>query len=255
MTVDVGLGSGDKAMELSKLQLLAGFQEKAVAAGMVKKSNLYNTAKDLVRLVKPGNDCNSYFADPAAPQDPNDPILSPPDPNQAKNMEMQGKVQAIQMQAQGKLQDIQARQQLEVVQMQADAATDRAKAQNEAALEQQRMRFDNHIAMLNFRMDQIKTAGQARISAMQAEHKAQLDARTKAFEAQMAVREQLFSERMAVREHERKMAMQDRQNEIKAKPGGANDFAKLVELISAPKEIIRDKNNRITGFRPAKGAK
>ena len=51
LTINVGLGDGSKQEKLTGIQLLIGAQEKALAAGMVSADNLYNSAKQLTKLL------------------------------------------------------------------------------------------------------------------------------------------------------------------------------------------------------------
>lgn len=135
MTINVGLGTGKKQEQLASLQMLVGFQQQAVQIGMVTRGNFYNSARELVKLVRPGGDVNTFFTDPSAPPNPQDPPLQPnPDP---KMQDAQTKLQIAGMQGQMKQQEIQGKLAVEGAQMQADIMTDRNKAASEAFLKQQ----------------------------------------------------------------------------------------------------------------------
>src|SRR6478735_7781207 len=76
MTINVGLGTGTKTEQLAHLNMVIGAQEKAIAAGLVSPKNLYNSARELTRLVGHKN-VDLFFTPPGAPADPNDPASAP----------------------------------------------------------------------------------------------------------------------------------------------------------------------------------
>ena len=91
MTVKVGLGDGSKAEQLAGTQLLIGTQEKAIAAGLVSKKDLFNSAKLLCKLLG-HKDPEEYFTAPGKQADPNDPDSAPlPPPADPKMAELQMK--------------------------------------------------------------------------------------------------------------------------------------------------------------------
>ena len=81
LTINVGLGTGGKSEQLAHLQLIIGAQVQGVAAGLVSKRNLYNSAKELAKLAG-HKDAQTFFVDPDAPPDPNDPSGGPLPPPQ-----------------------------------------------------------------------------------------------------------------------------------------------------------------------------
>ncbi len=173
MTINVGLGPSSKQMQIAGLQMLVSAQTQAISAGLVSRRNLYNSARELVRLVKSGGDVDAYFLDPSIPPNPQDPAGSPiPPPDNGKGQDVQAKAQAIQAKGQADVQATQARISLEGAQAQADMAATQAKAQAEAMLENQRASYQRDLDLLRHQLDVSK-----------AEHKAQLDA----FKTQMAV--------------------------------------------------------------------
>jgi hypothetical protein len=138
MTINVGLGTGQKHEELAKLQLLIGAQTQAVQVGLVSRQNLYNSAKELVRL-SGRKDVDSYFLDPSKPPEQNDPasqpIPPPSDPNQAK--------------AQADMQANQAKMQLEAGKAQADQQREAAQAQSEIAIANQKFELEKQLKLLD----------------------------------------------------------------------------------------------------------
>jgi hypothetical protein len=126
MTVNVGLGTGGKADRLAHMMALIGMQKEALAGGMsnlVTAENLYNSAREVVKLLDLKN-TDLFFTDPRTQPAP----PQAPDP---------------------KLMEIQARAQLEAVQAQADAAAQNNKVQSEMALAQQKFELEKQIRLLD----------------------------------------------------------------------------------------------------------
>ena len=167
LTINVGLGTGSRQQQLAQLQLLIGAQEKAVAVGLVSKNNLYNSAKELVKLIG-RKDEDSFFTapkppapqgmpgqQPGPPPDPNnDPLPPPEDPKKA---EIAANVQIEQTKAQSRMQELTAKNEIEKTQAQADIATNNAKLQNEYAMMEKKFQLEQQMAMMTFELDkQIK---------------------------------------------------------------------------------------------------
>jgi hypothetical protein len=133
MTINVGLGTGSKDQQLAHLQLIIAAQEKATAVGLVSPKNLFNSAKELVKLVG-HKDVNLFFTPPGQPPDPNDPtsapLPTPPDPTaiEREKMQMQGALERDK--AQWKIQ-------LEAAQAEADIKVQVFKVQSEIALKRE----------------------------------------------------------------------------------------------------------------------
>jgi hypothetical protein len=163
LTVNVGLGTGSKEAQLTMLQMLIGAQEKAIAAGMVSKRNLWNSARELVKLTG-RKDPESFFTDPTQKQDPNQPqdpvsmpIEPPPDP---KIQEMQTKSQLEQQKSQTDAQLEQQRLQsqiaIERMQAEADIAANRDKLNAEMMRDQQKHQLEMAKLQAQMEADQIK---------------------------------------------------------------------------------------------------
>lgn len=140
MTISVGLGSGGKEQQLMGAQLLIGAQEKAIAAGMVSKKNLYNSAKMLTKLLG-HKDVDEYFTAPGKAPDPNDPssevIQPPPDPKMA---ELEKKSQLDQ-------QALQSKAEIEKIQAQADITTNNTKVQADIMLAEKKFQLERELAL------------------------------------------------------------------------------------------------------------
>jgi hypothetical protein len=144
MTVNVGLGTGSKTEQLGHLQLIIGAQEKAIAAGLVSPKNLYNSAKELTKLVGHKN-VDMFFTPPGAAADPQDPASAPiPPPPDPKAAEAQGRLQLEHAKAAADVQittqKIRADQQMSAAKIAADAEFKR---------EQLKLEFDLKVAQMN----------------------------------------------------------------------------------------------------------
>jgi len=147
LTVKVGLGSGGRSEKLAGLQILAGYQMQALAAGMTNlcdASKIYNTGKELVRALG-YKDPDEFWSDPAK----SPPAQGQPDP---------------------KLMELQMKAQLDQHKMQADQAHQAWKAQADAALAERKAQLDEHLAMIKAQTDVWKTQQEAQLKHQLAQH-------------------------------------------------------------------------------------
>jgi hypothetical protein len=76
MTINVGLGNGTQAEQIAHMTTIIAMQKEALAAGktnLVNDANLYNSAKQMTKLVKL-KDVDSYFTDPKGQPPPAPPV-------------------------------------------------------------------------------------------------------------------------------------------------------------------------------------
>jgi hypothetical protein len=161
LTINVGLGNGSKAEQLAHLQLIIGAQKEAIAAGMVSPKNLYESAKQLVRLAG-YKDPDTYFTAPGRPPDPSDPTsapVSPPANHQA---------QEVQLKALLDQKAAERRAEIEKIQAQADIATQDRKTQAELALMEKRFALESQIALIDAQLK--REEHQFRMQARQQVH-------------------------------------------------------------------------------------
>jgi hypothetical protein len=129
LTINVGLGTGGKSEQLAHLMTVIGLQKEAMAAGLtnlVGPQQIYNTAKELTKLVGLKN-VDAYFLDPSEQPPPPEK----PDPEVAK----------MQMQAE-----------IEKTQAQADIATQQKKVEADIALAQQKFALERELKLLDARL-------------------------------------------------------------------------------------------------------
>src|SRR5512139_3186199 len=157
MTVHVGLGNGGKAEQMAMMNMIAMYQEKALAGGLtnlVNPQNLYNTAKDFARIAGKKN-VDAYFTDPSTQP----PLQPQPDP---------------------KLMEIQMKAEIEKLQAQADIAAQNAKIQSEMALAQQKFEMEKKLKLMDagikVKEHQASLAHDAQKAAVDLEVKAQTHA-------------------------------------------------------------------------------
>lgn len=145
MTVNVGLGTGGKAEQLMSLQIIAGLQKEAMAAGLtnlVGPQQLYNTGVQITRVVG-HKDTDAFFTDPSKQP----PLQPQPDP---------------------KLIELQAKNEIEKTQAQADIATtiqktnaEIARDDRKAAQQAQLMQAEHEMRMREMTMSMLmKFSGQ-----------------------------------------------------------------------------------------------
>jgi len=136
MTVNVGLGTGNKDQQLMHLQTITQAQMAFLQAGLpiVNPKNLYNVQARIVENAG-FKSVEEFWTDPEDQQQ-QQPQQQQPDPQMiAMQQEQQAKQQAAQADMQLKQQAAQADQQLKQQQAAADAALDRWKAERQAELE------------------------------------------------------------------------------------------------------------------------
>ena len=146
MTINVGLGTGTKTEQLAHLNMVIGAQEKAIAAGLVSPKNLYNSARELTRLVGHKN-VDLFFTPPGTPADPNDPASAP-----------------IQPPSDPKAQEAQQRIELEKAKAGVDAQLSAQKHQADRQMSAAKIAADTQ-----FKREQLKTEFELKVQQMNAE--------------------------------------------------------------------------------------
>lgn len=170
MTVNVGLGTGDQAMQAGALQMILQNQVQAMQMGLAKPENVYHTLSKQVENAG-YKDVQKFFTDPST-QPPQPPQPPPPDPSiLVEQMRQQGKAQELQFSAQQDQQkmaiedqqhqremerDMQLAQYQQEMQAresqmtnQIEAERDIQKAQIQASLDAQKLQFDQWKAELD----------------------------------------------------------------------------------------------------------
>ncbi|MFZ6681008.1 portal protein [Undibacterium sp. Tian12W] len=165
VSINVGIGLGNKDQKVNHLMALLAQQEKVFPLGIANPQGIYQSSSELARLLGFKNG-DKFFSDPAK-NPPAPPAPPPPDPVQ---MQMQAEQQKTQMQMQASkekhMMDMQMRErelqqeamlrerelqleaQKQLAQSENDMQERQHKAQLDAQLAQQRMEFDRWKAQL-----------------------------------------------------------------------------------------------------------
>lgn len=162
LTVHVGLGDGSKSEQIAHINTVIALQAQALlqpGLGLVKPDNLYNSAKQLVKLIGL-KDPSLYFTDPS--NEPPAPA-PPPTPEMIK-------VQAEQQQMQQKAQ-------LEQQKAAADTQHQIAKTQADIALAERKHALDLEKAHVSAALDAAKSEREHQYKVTELSMKQQADAR------------------------------------------------------------------------------
>jgi hypothetical protein len=134
MTINVGLGNGTQGEQIAHMTTIIALQKEALAAGktnLVSDANLYNSAKEMTKLVKL-KDVDAYFTDPKdqpPPQPQEDPEIT--------KAKMKAEIEKLQAMA-----DIEVNKQ----KVHADAALGDRKANADIAINQMKTEADLELA-------------------------------------------------------------------------------------------------------------
>lgn len=151
MTINVGIGTGNKEQRFAFLMNLLNIQKEALVSGtgLATPANIYKTLEKMVEL----GDLKSadpYFNDPA--QSPPQPPK--PDPEMAK-VEAQAKAKEaeLQMKQKAKAAEMQQDAQLEMQKMRAEFELKQQQMRAEFALKQQEMQAEMRLEMIRLQQD------------------------------------------------------------------------------------------------------
>jgi hypothetical protein len=133
LTINVGLGTGGRSERLAHVMAVVGLQKEALAGGMtalVTPKNLYNSAKEVVKLVDL-KDVDRFFTDPTASDDPQNPRIAPPPPRPDPL-----------------LLELKLKSEIEKLQAQADIETQGRKVQSEIALAERKFELERELKIM-----------------------------------------------------------------------------------------------------------
>lgn len=236
MTVNVGLGTGNKDQQLMHLQTILAIQTQAIQmqggvnGPLVKLPNIYQTVKKITE--------NAGFKSPEQFwTDPNEAAMQPqqPPPPDPAAMKAQAEIQAIEAKTQAEIQTNQAKTASEIELKRATALADitikakTAEAQTEMAAQKQ---------MTDQSMAKERQDGELGLQTRAAQAKAEA-------EGAMLPDESGKSSMQAM--HEFMMAFVERQAERDAKQD--QKFEALLRMMTAETQVIRDDKGRVSGSR------
>jgi len=159
VTINVGLGVGNKDQRVSHLMALSQKQMEGVQFGVATPVNLYNTGKELAKEMG-FKSADKFFTDPSK-----NPPPQHPDPEQMKAQAQMPLIQAKgQIDAQLKQMELQAESQHKQIDAQATMQVERDKMQMQAQVDQHRQEVEAQ-------QQEAKRQGEAQL----AQYMAQLD--------------------------------------------------------------------------------
>jgi hypothetical protein len=228
MTINVGLGTGDKQAQSQMLTMILQLQQAGMAMGLATPAHLYHTGAKIIENAG-FKDVQNFIQDPSKlpPQPPKpDPALM------VEQAKMQADVQKTQaqlmaskeieqMRAASKLQEVQANLELQAANDARDSEREQAKAQFEQAMELQRIELEKW--------------------------KSELDARVKLRIAQIG-KEQSGDELMAAVGDAEALGQPnpiDQLAQMHAQTIAA--ISQMAETMARPKQIVRDAQGRAQG--------
>ncbi|MBC3910861.1 portal protein [Undibacterium umbellatum] len=163
VSINVGIGLGNKDQKVNHLMALLAQQEKVFPLGIANPQGIYQSSSELARLLGFKNG-DKFFSDPAknppAPPPPPDPAQMQMQAEQQKTqmqmqaskekhmMEMQMRERELQQEAMLRERELQLEAQKQQAQSQNDMQERQHKAQLDAQLAQQRMEFERWKAQL-----------------------------------------------------------------------------------------------------------
>jgi hypothetical protein len=135
MTINVGLGMGDKDQRVQRVQTLQNAQAQGLAIGISTPENLFNSSLELAKNLG-FKSTTKFFTKP----DPNKPMPNPGAAEaQAKMQLEQGKIQA---QGQIKQMELEHQSQMKQLELQQEAQLEQMRAQMQAEVDNNRQRSE-----------------------------------------------------------------------------------------------------------------
>lgn len=257
MQISVGLGMGDKPMQLAFLGQTMQAQMQMLPLGVTNPALIYNT---LARMAKVAGykDASEFWQNPA--QMPPPPPPGPPPEIVLQQMKMQADVQKTQaemtvemekvkLQAEAKLQETQAQLELQASNDQRDGERAILEAQMRAQLEQAKMESDRQIAEIKAQMDKYKAdlESQTRIYIEQLKMGIQtprMPGEPDPVMESFAQSNYALVQSIAAVENQSREALAQISNQI----GEASQrITEAAQQMSRPKQVIRDNNGKIQG--------
>lgn len=187
VSINVGIGLGNKDQKVQHLMALMMQQEKSFALGIAKPDNVFAANKELARLLGFKN-ADKFFTDPTKSPPPQQP-----NPEAAKaQAQMQIEQAKLQMTAQIEQMKLQQAAQLEQVKRDHEMSLEQAKMQMQAQVDNNRQRAEAEQKALEaqqqMQLDALKAQNEAEKNQREMEFqiwKSKLDAETKVMVAQI----------------------------------------------------------------------
>jgi hypothetical protein len=220
MTINVGLGTGNKDQQLMHIQSVLMAQKEAIQIGVASPKNIYNA---LIKLTQAAGfkHPDEFWTDPeSVPSKPEEPPLE----IQVEKIRAESKKQETQAKLQAEQQKFQAEAQIKQSEFSMEADLERFKAEMKQKEEQ--VRSQNDVAI-----ERDKLQMQAELERYKAELKAETDLKIAQMEIEMKAIEMQ-------RQHQKDMqkaAIDDRRHQEK------------MEAMTKAKKVTRDESGRVSG--------
>ena len=220
MTINVGLGTGDKAMQAGALTNIYQMQMAAMEMGIADPTKLYHTATKLIENAG-YKDIQNFLIDPkTAPPKPPPP---PPIEVQLEQMKQQGMAQLAQMkmQAEGqhKQADMQASMQAKQVELQANAQIEQVKQQATMQVEIQKLEMQAQIEREKMQMQTEVDRNRQEVEALQKQAEMENEAQLAQLRDQMdqAHKNAELNHSLQIEEIRRQSALELKQMEVEGR--------------------------------------
>jgi hypothetical protein len=237
VSINVGIGMGNKDQKMGHMMALLQQQQSAFAIGVANPQNVYAAEMELTKVMGFKNG-EKFFTDPAK-----NPPPPKPDPMQ---IELQGKMQLLQA-------ETQAKGQVEQMRMQFDAQAKEADRQHEAQLEQAK-------AQMQAEVDNNRQRSEAEQKTLEMQQAAELEQLKAQYEAEKHGREQETKWAIAKLQSETQVFLAKMANgETTADSAGnainmgdaltaaLQGFQQAIETMGRPRQIVRGPDGRAQG--------
>ena len=222
MTINVGLGTGNKDAQLMHIQTILGAQQQAMPPGVATPQNVYNA---LIKLTQNAGfrHPEEFWTDPEGKEMP-----SPtPDPKIAiTEMQLKADAQKFQAQTQVERERFEAEAKLDQQKFIAETTIEQQKAQQQAQQEEMRSRNDLIIEREKLQM-------QAELEKYKADLKAETDIKIAVMNAEIAEREAAREAERDARDKQMQMAM----------------HSEKIAAMNREKTLVRDGSGRASGIK------
>jgi len=246
VSVNVGLGTGNKDQQVAHLMALLQQQQLGLQVGTATPENVYQSQQELVKALG-FKSAEKFFSDPAkAPPRP-----QPPSPEQIK---AQAAMQLEQMRQQADAQKFQAQTQMEMQRIQMEAQATQAQKQAELQVQQAN---DERDAV----REQARLEMEAQLKQMEADNKAALEREKLEMERWRATLEAETKVLVAQIAHQAKQGPEVETPAEQMAEGGVEEpspnaalamamqgFTEALAQMRAPRTIIRGPDGRAQGI-------
>lgn len=263
VTIEVGIGYGNKEQQVMLMQALLAMQEKVVAlqggadGPLVTLENVHNAAKKFVEAAGLKT-ADPYFSDPSSPamQQVMQQKAQRPDPEMQKvQMEIQAQQQIEQAKLQGKQSEVQMKAQADMMQTEARIALSERESQAKLMADRERaaaeMQLEREKVAAQLALEEQKANADIELRRMELGLEAEMEQRKLSIQAQIEEMKTASAERTAGMMAERSQREQSEKPEKSKSDGGSAQPINITVDGGKPGKrrmrVIRDADNRVTG--------